>query len=86
MIIRGITTVILFLGIFIAPWWIVLVGVTLCMIAYRRYIEGLVVALGIDTLYGASMPLSEGFVTVVVVGMLMTSVLLERYIRSNVRL
>lgn len=85
--IRFLTTCVLLLGVFIAPWWSVFCGLMLCVVVYRRYVEALIPALAIDMLYGAQTPFFfDGFVTIVVLILLGLSLSSERYLRNYVRL
>lgn len=85
--IRLLTLLALILGAFIAPWWAVAIGIALCALAYRTFIEALIPALILDVLYGAH-PLFgiPGFITLATAVLLILSLLAESSIRGHVRI
>ena len=85
--IRLLTLLALILGAFIAPWWAVAIGIALCALAYRTFIEALIPALILDVLYGAH-PLFgiPGFITLTTAVLLILSLLAESSIRGHVRI
>ncbi len=87
MHIRIITLIVLTIGAFIAPWWSVALGLAICAIAYRNFLEGLIPALILDVLYGAQ-PLFgiPGFLTVMIAVLILLSLCSEGYIRGHVRI
>lgn len=87
MHIRIITLFVLIVGAFIAPWWSVALGLAICAIAYRNFLEGLIPALILDVLYGAQ-PLFgiPGFLTVMIAVLILLSLCSEGYIRGHVRI
>lgn len=85
--IRFVTTLVLVLGVFIAPWWSVGIGLVLCIVVYRHYAEALIPGVMLDILYGAQTPFFfEGFITVILLILLIISISSERYFRNHVRL
>lgn len=99
MHIRIITLLVLIIGAFIAPWWSVALGLAICAVAYRNFLEGLVPALILDVLYGAQ-PLFTafsgtppeavvgipGFLTAATAVLIVISLFSEGYIRGHVRI
>lgn len=51
MIKRILCDIIIFISLFLAPWWVTVVLGTVFMVLFRRYWEGVVVAVFIDALY-----------------------------------
>lgn len=84
IIIRILTALVLVIGAFIAPWWAVALGMLLCIVAYRAFLEALAPAVVIDVLYGAHS--IAGFVTIVTICGIIISIIAERYFRNHVRL
>lgn len=87
MSIRLITTLVLIIGAFIAPWWSVALGIVICAIAYRTFLEGLLPAIIIDVLYGAQPVLGiPGFLTAATALLIVLSLFSEGYMRGHVRI
>lgn len=87
MRIRILTLVALIIGAFIAPWWTVAIGIAICAVAYRTFLEALIPALILDVLYGAHPIFGiPGFITVATAVLLILSLLAESSIRGHVRI
>ena len=87
MSIRLLTLCALIIGAFIAPWWSVAIGIVLCAIAYRTFLEALIPALILDVLYGAQPIFGiPGFITLATAVLLVLSLLAESSIRGHVRI
>ncbi len=87
MRIRLLTGVVLIIGAFIAPWWSVAIGIVVCGVAYRNFLEALLPAIIIDVLYGAHPIFGiTGFITLATAVLLVVSLLLESSIRGHVRI
>lgn len=87
MYIRLITLIVLIIGSFIAPWWSVMAGLVICVLVYRRFIEGLIPAVIIDVLYGAEPIFGiNGFLTCITAVLIVLVIISEHYFRSHVRL
>lgn len=87
MQIRIITLCALIIGAFVAPWWSVALGIAICAVAYRVFLDGLIPAIIIDVLYGAHPILGiPGFLTVITGLLILFSVFSEGYLRGHVRI
>ncbi len=87
MLIRCITTCVIVLGVFIAPWWSVVLCLLICVLFYRSYVEGLLPAVIIDLMYGAVSILGvPASITAITVLFICLSLIAETYLREHVRL
>ncbi|MDQ5927810.1 MAG: hypothetical protein QG633_248 [Patescibacteria group bacterium] len=85
--IRLLTLFTLIIGAFIAPWWAVAIGIAICALAYRNFLEALIPALILDVLYGAHPIFGiPGFITLSTAALLVLSLLAESSIRGHVRI
>jgi hypothetical protein len=87
MYIRILTVISLTIGAFIAPWWSVALGLAICAVVYRNFLEGLIPAIIIDVLYGAHPILGiPGLFTAATALLIVISLFSEGYIRGHVRI
>ncbi|MEK7579550.1 MAG: hypothetical protein AAB460_03420 [Patescibacteria group bacterium] len=82
---RILTIIVLLVGVFFAPWWVVAIALVVSAYAHPRFIEGIAIALIGDILFGAH-PLFgiPGGLTFVAALSIIIFFISERFLRNYV--
>ncbi|MBP9771617.1 MAG: hypothetical protein KBD16_01700 [Candidatus Pacebacteria bacterium] len=85
---RALITVILIIGVFIAPWWVMIFALLASVVLYRRFFLALIPAIVMDLMHGGAHLIAEPFssATLIIGIVIILLIWIENYLRDNVRI